>query len=185
MNPHWNQLQERLLSHATVRAVLLLLGFFLWSFQIQFIPHLVPHPTQIPSYPQFVHLQCFMHLRRHYCQISEKYSKSMCCTGGYSNTAQGSFCCRCFYCALTYKVIAKFETFQEDLRLVKFCFTKRHTFARYIGYLANVTFNEGVRENHTGKRTSLRALNFFRQVRVEVTRKYFLLTTFSSSLLEK
>ena len=29
MNPHWNQLQERLLSHATVRAVLLLLGFFL------------------------------------------------------------------------------------------------------------------------------------------------------------
>ena len=27
MNPHWNQLQERLLSHATVRAVLLLLGF--------------------------------------------------------------------------------------------------------------------------------------------------------------
>ena len=76
------------------------------------------------------------------------------------NTAQGSFCHRCFYCALTYKVIAKFETFQEDLRLVKFCFS----FARYIGYLANVTFNEGVRENHTGKRTSLRALNFFRQV---------------------
>ena len=30
--------------------------------------------------------------------------------------------------------------------------------------MANVTFNEGVRENHTGKRTSLRALNFFRQV---------------------
>ena len=84
----------------------------------------------------------------------------MSCTGGYSNTAQGSFCRRCFYCALTYKVIAKFETFQEDLRLVKFCFS----FARYIGYLANVTFNEGVRENHTGKRTSLRALNFFRQV---------------------
>jgi len=57
---------------------------------------------------------------------------------------------RCFYCALTYKVIAKFETFQEDLR--------------YIGYLANVTFNEGVRENHTGKTTSLRALKFFRQL---------------------
>jgi len=57
---------------------------------------------------------------------------------------------RCFYCALTYKVIAKFETFQDDLR--------------YIGYLANVTFNEGVRENHTGKTTSLRALNFFRQL---------------------
>ena len=82
----------------------------------------------------------------------------------YSNTASGSFCCRCFYCALTYKVIAKFETFEEDLRLVNFCHKNRHAIARYIGYLANVTFNEGVRENHTGKRTSLRALNFFRQV---------------------
>ena len=42
------------------------------------------------------------------------------------NTAQGSFCHRCFYCALTYKVIAKFETFQEDLRLVNFCVTNGH-----------------------------------------------------------
>ena len=62
---------------------------------------------------------------------------------------------------MTYKVIAKFETFDADLRLVKVYVTDGPAFARYIGYLANVTFNEGVRENHTGKRTSL---NFFRQV---------------------
>ena len=65
---------------------------------------------------------------------------------------------------MTYKVIAKFETFDADLRLVKVYVTDGPAFARYIGYLANVTFNEGVRENHTGKTTSLRALNFFRQV---------------------
>ena len=82
----------------------------------------------------------------------------------YSNPSPESFFRRCFYCALTYKVIAKFETFEEDLRLVNFCLANSHAIARYIGYMANVTFNEGVRENHTGKRTSLRALDFFRQV---------------------
>jgi len=42
---------------------------------------------------------------------------------------------RCFYCMVPYKIIAKFETFSEDLR--------------YIGQLANVTFKEDVQENPT------------------------------------
>ena len=31
-------------------------------------------------------------------------------------------CSRCFYCALNYRVIAKFETFQQDLRLIVLIF---------------------------------------------------------------
>ena len=75
---------------------------------------------------------------------------------------------RCFYCALTYRVIAKFETFQEDLRSLNIILLTIdidwYDCSRYIGYLANVTFNEGVQENRTGKRTSSRALSFFKQV---------------------
>ena len=43
-------------------------------------------------------------------------------------------------------------------------FATEYVRARYIGYTANVTFNEGVQENRTGKRTSSRALSFFKQV---------------------
>ena len=45
--------------------------------------------------------------------------------------------------------------------------------ARYIGYTANVTFNEGVQENRTGKRTSSRALSFFKQVYSYYAEWYF------------
>ena len=45
--------------------------------------------------------------------------------------------------------------------------------ARYIGYTANVTFNEGVQENRTGKRTSSRALSFLKQVYSYYAEWYF------------
>jgi len=42
---------------------------------------------------------------------------------------------RCFYCIVPYKVIAKFETFSDDLR--------------HISLLANITLTEGLQENPT------------------------------------
>ena len=45
--------------------------------------------------------------------------------------------------------------------------------ARYIGYTANVTFNEGVQENRTGRKTSSRALSFFKQVSSFYAEWYF------------
>lgn len=60
---------------------------------------------------------------------------------------------RCDYCSVAYSVIAKLETFEDDLR--------------YIGVLANVTFNNAVRENNAKENTSSIALDYFKQLKNE------------------
>merc|ERR1719234_430564 len=70
---------------------------------------------------------------------------------------------RCFYCAMPYKVIAKYETFQQDLR--------------YIASLSNATFQEDLRENvaegevdlaegEEKKDTLEKTINYFKQLKV-------------------
>jgi len=63
------------------------------------------------------------------------------------NTHWKPFVSRCAYCTTNYTLIAKFETFQEDLW--------------YIGKLANVRFVEKVQNNPSGMNTE------------QLTRKYF------------
>jgi len=69
--------------------------------------------------------------------------KSACTINGHWRP----FVSRCAYCTTNYTLIAKFETFKEDLW--------------YIGRLANVTFVEKVQNNPSGMNTE------------QLTRKYF------------
>jgi len=68
------------------------------------------------------------------------------------------FVSRCAYCTTHYTVIAKAETFKEDLR--------------YISHLANVTFVEEVQKNHQGGMNT-----------AQLTKKYF--SQFDRSLVEE
>ena len=67
-------------------------------------------------------------------------------------------------------MIAKLETFEDDIRWRKVLAAHIHYKAseadhRYIGWLANVTFNKASRENVSKKNTSSVALEYFKQVK--------------------
>ena len=67
---------------------------------------------------------------------------------------------------IPYNVIAKLETFEEDIRWRKILCRASKADHRYIGWLANVTFDKASRENVSKKNTSSVALEYFKQVKV-------------------
>ena len=57
---------------------------------------------------------------------------------------------RCAFCSISYTVVAKLETFEEDLR--------------FIGRLAGVTFSKIVSHHSSGGRTDRLARQYFQQM---------------------
>ena len=116
MNPHWNQLQQRLLLHCSLLFALFPSFCFQYlMFQVFLLCIKLQGHRQVWDVPTGFEVNC-----PHIPRIAIEYIR-----------------------------------------------------ARYIGYTANVTFNEGVQENRTGKRTSSRALSFFKQVSSSYAEWYF------------
>ena len=61
-------------------------------------------------------------------------------------------------------MIAKLETFEEDIRSGGKFYIVSKADPRYIGWFANVTFDKALRENVSKKNTSAVALELFKQV---------------------
>jgi len=103
-----------------------------------------------PSFVKMLTMENRQAVGRALCPRNDSFAeiKTEPCTENYHWASLQN---RCFHCATPYTAIAKFETYDEDLK--------------YIGLLANMTFDTGVRENAQEEKTSRLAASMFKQLK--------------------